>query len=102
MTFAEAVSRSSSHPHAQECQRSSKVFLRIVPQLGQVCDVFDGFTKTTVRPAFAALTTTICVNVLHPASKIDLFKPALAAAPFGRQVPFPSCLGLGVAVRLLV
>jgi hypothetical protein len=84
MTFAEAVSRSSSHPHTQECQRSSKVFLRIVPQLGQVCDVFEGFTKTTIRPALAALTTTICVNALHPASKIDEFKPAFAAAPLSR------------------
>ena len=30
-----------------------------------------------MRPAFAASTLTICVNVLHPASRIDLFNPAL-------------------------
>ena len=40
-----------------------------------------GFTKTTVRPAHAALTLTITVNVLHPASKIDLFNPVFALAP---------------------
>ena len=31
MTFADAVSRSSSHPQRQECHRSSKVFLRTAP-----------------------------------------------------------------------
>ncbi len=95
MTFADAVSRSSSHPHSQECHRSSNVFLRTVPQWGQVCDVLDGSTKTTLRPAHAALTLTIAVNVLHPASKIDLFNPALALAPLGRYFPFSSCLPCG-------
>ena len=47
----------------------------------------------------AAVTLTICVNVLRPASKIDLFNPALAAAPLGRYFPFPSCLGAGAFVR---
>lgn len=36
MTLADAVSRSSSHPHSQECHRSSMVFLRMFPQLGQI------------------------------------------------------------------
>src|SRR6266566_9202023 len=84
ITFADAVSRSSSHPHTQECHRSSNVFLRMVPQLGHICDVLDGSTKMTVRPAHAALTLTICVNVLHPVSRIDLFTPAFAAAPLGK------------------
>src|SRR5258708_38808405 len=88
MTFADAVSRSSSHPHGQECHRSSSVFLRMVPQLGQICDVLDGSTKMMVRPAHAALTLTISVNVLHPASRIDLFSPAFALAPLGKYDPF--------------
>src|SRR5437763_12033862 len=99
MTFADAVSRSSSHPHSQACQRSSSVFLRTVPQLGQIWDVLEGSTKMTVRPAHAALTLTIWVNVLHPASRIDLFNPAFAAAPLGRYFPFSSCLGAGAFVR---
>ena len=101
MTFADAVSRSSSHPHAQECHRSSNVFLRMVPQLGHICDVLYGFTQMTVRPAHAALTLTISVNVFHPASKIDLFNPAFALAPFGRYFPFSSCFGAGAFVRFL-
>src|SRR5437879_2033934 len=48
MTFAEAVSRSSSHPHAQECQRSSKIFLRIVPQLGAVGNYDDYLVQELV------------------------------------------------------
>ena len=59
-----AASRSGSHPHAQACHRSSNVFLRMVPQLGQIWDVLDGSTKITVRPAHAALTLTISVNVV--------------------------------------
>src|SRR5256714_15375436 len=101
MTFADAVSRSSSHPHSQECHRSSNVFLRMVPQLGQICDVLDGSTKMTVRPAHAALTLTIAVNVLHPASRMDLFNPAFALAPFGRYFPFSSCFAAGAFVRFL-
>ena len=71
----------------------------MVSQLGHICDVLDGSTKMTVRPAHAALTLTICVNVLHPASKIDLFNPAFAAAPLGTYFPFSSCLGAGAFVR---
>jgi hypothetical protein len=102
ITFADAVSRSSSHPHSQECHRSSHVFLRMVWQLGHLCEVLDGSTKMTLRPAHAALTLTICVNVLHPASKMDLFHPAFAAAPLGTYFPFSSCLGAGAFVRGLV
>jgi hypothetical protein len=47
----------------------------------------NGFTKMTVRPAHAALTLTISVNVLHPASKILLLSPAFAAAPNLRKNP---------------
>src|SRR5581483_10740975 len=102
MTFADAVSRSSSHPHSQECHRSSNVFLRMVPQLGQICDVLDGFTKITVRPAHAALTLTIPVNVLHPASRILLFNPAFEARPLGRNLLVSSsCLGAGARVKFL-
>src|SRR2546430_14624335 len=101
MTFAEDVSRSISAPQAQECHRSSNAFLRTVPQLGQICDVLDGSTKMTVRPAHAALTLTIPVNVLHPASRILLFNSAFAAAPLGIYFPFSSCLGAGALVRIL-
>jgi hypothetical protein len=100
MNFADAVSRSSLHPHSQECHRSSSVFLRIVPQFGQVCDVLDGSTKRTVRPALAALTLVIFMNMPHPASRILLFSPAFALAPFGRYFPVASsCLGCGALTR---
>jgi hypothetical protein len=87
MTFAEAVSRSSSHPHSQECQRSERSFWRTLPQFGQICEVFLGFTKRTARPAHAALTCSISVNRPHPASEILLFNPPLAAAPLGMYCP---------------
>src|SRR5258708_525623 len=101
MSFAELVSLSSSVPHAQECHRSDRSFLTTAPHPEQSCDVIYGFTKTTVRPAHAALTLTISVNVLHPASRIDLFNPAFAAAPLGRYFPFSSCFGAGAFVRFL-
>ena len=64
-----------------------------------ICEVLNGSTKITVRPAHAALTLTISVNVLHPASKIDLFNPAFALAPLGKYCPFSSCFGAGALVR---
>src|SRR5215469_2154275 len=39
ITFADAVSLSNSHPHVHECQRSSSVFGRRVPQVGHMCEV---------------------------------------------------------------
>src|ERR1700736_6432548 len=65
MSFAELVSRSRLVPQSQVCQRSARVFLTTAPHPEQSCDVIDGFTKRTVRPALAALATTIPVNVLH-------------------------------------
>src|SRR2546427_9577297 len=88
-------------PHAQLCPLNAGYFLTTAPHPEQSCDVRNGFTKTTVRPAHAALTLTIAVNVLHPASKIDLFNPAFALAPFGRYFPFSSCFGAGAFVRFL-
>ncbi len=102
MTCAAAVSRSSLHPQGQECHRSSNVFLQSVPQLGQICDVPFGSTNMIVRPAHAALTLTICVKVLHPASRILLLSPALAAAPLERYLPCSSCLGTGAFVLRLI
>src|SRR5207247_10883359 len=87
----------------KECHRSSNVFLRMVPQSGQRCDDLDGSTKMTVRPAHAALTFTISVKVLHPASRMLLFSPAFALAPLGRYWPVSSfCLGFGLFVRFFV
>src|SRR6266705_1190054 len=103
MSFAELVSRSSSVPHVHECHRSDRSFLTTVPHPEHSCDVRNGFTKTTVRPAHAALTLTISVNVLHPASRIDLFNPAFALAPLGRNFPVSSsCFGFGLLVRFFV
>src|SRR5436309_2468343 len=102
MSFAELVSRSSSVPHEQLCHRSERSFLTTAPHPEQSCDVMNGFTKTTVRPAHAALTLTIAVNVLHPASKILLLSPAFALAPLGKNFPVvSSCLGAGAFVRFL-
>jgi hypothetical protein len=47
MTFTEAVSRPSSHPHSQLCHRSERSFLRTFPQLGQIWLVLCG---ETLRP----------------------------------------------------
>jgi len=55
--MAAFVSLSSSHPHSQECQRSSRDFLRTVPHCEQTCEVERGFTNNTARPAYAALLT---------------------------------------------
>ena len=55
MTLPDAVSRSISAPHSHACQRSSSVFLRTFPHPGQICEVYLGFTNTTVLPAHAAL-----------------------------------------------
>src|SRR6266516_4387627 len=46
-----------------------------------------GFTSTTRRPASAALPVRMLVNCAQPASRIDLFSPALARAWLGRNVP---------------
>jgi len=55
-----------------------------------------------VRPAHAASVLTILVKVDHPASRILLFNPDLAAAPLGRYFPFSSCLGFGRFVKFSV
>jgi hypothetical protein len=68
MSFAELVSLSSSVPQLQLCHRSDRSFLTTAPHPEQSCDVMNGFTKTTVRPAHAALMLTISVKVAHPAS----------------------------------
>src|SRR5581483_2260981 len=103
MIFAEAVSRSSSHPHSQECHRSSSVFRRTLPHPGQICEVYLGSTKMTVRPAHAALAESISVNMPHPASKILLFNPPFATAPLGTYRPVSSSsLGFGRLIRFFV
>src|SRR6266567_725180 len=102
MSFAELVSRSSSVPHSHLCQRSASSFLTTAPHPEHSCDVMKGFTKMTVRPAHAALTLTISVNVAHPASRIDWLSPAFALAPLGKYCPVvSSCLGAGAFVRFL-
>src|SRR5947207_7340534 len=89
-------------PHEQLCHRSDRSFLTTTPHPEQRCDVMNGFTKSTVRPAHAALTLTISVKVAHPASKIDVFNPAFALAPLGKYWPIASsCLGAGAFVRFL-
>src|SRR5215469_8488998 len=101
MTLPELVSRSSSQPHSQLCQRSSNVFLRIFPHPEQIWLVYLGSTNTVVRPAHAALTLTSVVKILQPASAMDLFSPAFAAAPLGKYCPVSSsCFGLGALIRL--
>src|SRR6266852_5669983 len=103
MSFAELVSLSSSVPHEQLCHRSDRSFLTTAPHPEHRCDVINGLTKMTVRPAHAALTLTISVKVAHPASKILLFSPAFAAAPLGRYCPVSSsCFAFGRFVRFFV
>src|SRR5947209_7630302 len=57
------------------------------PQRWQLRLVPAGFTSTTRRPASAALPVRMLVNCAQPASRIDLFSPALARAWLGRNVP---------------
>src|ERR1700736_6518642 len=102
MLRAALVSLSSSVPHGQECQRSERSFLPSAPRPEQTCDVLNGLTKITLRPALAALTLTIFVKVDHPVSRIDLLSPAFAAAPLGKYFPCSSCLGAGALVRFFV
>src|SRR4249919_545232 len=97
MLMAALISRSNTTPQCTQLwTRSAKSLCG--PSLWhceQICEVLKGSTKITVRPAHAALTLTNSVNVLHPASKIDLFNPALVLAPLGTYCPFSSCLGAG-------
>src|ERR1700730_4068535 len=62
----------------------------------QIWLVFRGFTnRTVVCPALSALTRTIPMKLLHPASAILLLSPPFAAAPLGRYFPSESCFGFG-------
>src|SRR6266536_2049278 len=100
MFFAALWSRSREQPQEHSCHRSSKSFWTIAPQPLHVWLVYLGETNSTREPAHAALLSTICWNLPQPASKMDLFRPALALAPLGRYCPVASsCLGLG---RLLM
>src|SRR6266516_709331 len=57
------------------------------PQRWQPMLVPAGFTSTTRRPASAALPVRMLMNWAQPASRIDLFSPALARALLVRNVP---------------
>src|SRR6266849_10712735 len=103
MLIAALVSRSSSQPHSQLCQRSSRSFLRTVPHCEQTWEVYLGLTFRTSRPAHAALCETICWNWPHPASRMLLLSPDFAAAPLGRYWPVSSsCFGLARLLMLVI
>ncbi|SRR6266487_2882652 len=104
MLMAALVSLSRTAPQCTHvCVRSDKSLCGPSSRhCEQICDVLYGFTKMTVRPALAALTTHICVNMPHPASCMLLFNPAFALAPFGTYFPSSSCFGFGRFVRLAV
>ncbi|KOG56758.1 hypothetical protein ADK75_06460 [Streptomyces virginiae] len=81
----------------------SAVLGRDVPAFsGQVREVLQGSTATIVRPALSALLVRIVRNTLHPMSWIDLFGPALAAAPLGRKPPALSGSGFGFGARTML
>src|SRR5262249_54128538 len=71
------------------------------PQRWQPVLVPAGFTCTTRRRASAALPVRMLVNWAQPASRIDLFSPALARAWLARNLPGFSESGLG-AGRLVI
>src|SRR5450631_4458375 len=104
MFLAAFKSRSSSQPHSgQECHRTVRSFGTREPQPLQACVVLRGFTLTTVQPASSALLAHSRVKVPQAASRILLFRPPLAAAPLGRNVPVSSSfLGLGVTLMFLI
>src|SRR5712692_2260010 len=100
MLRAPLWSRSREQPQEHSCQRSSNSFWTIAPQPLHLWLVYLGETNRTREPAHAALFTHICWNCPQPASKMDLFMPALALAPLGIYCPVASsCFGLG---RLLI
>src|ERR1051326_7885775 len=88
-------SRSSEQPHAQECQRSSRSLWTMAPHWLQSWLVYVGSTNTTRRPALSALALQKDWHWPQPASRIDWFNPALAAAPLGRYSPSWSGSGFG-------
>src|SRR5437899_11036273 len=100
MFMAALWSLSSEQPQEHVCHRSSNPFCTIAPQPLHLWLVYLGETNRTREPAHAALLSQICWNCPQPASRILLFRPAFALAPFGRYCPVvSSCLGLG---RLLI
>src|SRR5215831_12266724 len=100
MLIAALWSRSREQPQEHSCHRSSNSFWTLAPHPLQSWLVYLGETNRTCEPAHSALFTVICWNCPQPASRIDLFRPALALAPFGKYCPVSSsCLGFG---RLLM
>jgi len=71
-------SRSREQPQEHSCHRSSNSFLTIAPQPLHIWLVYLGETNRTREPAHSALFTHIRWNCPQPASKMDLFRPALA------------------------
>src|SRR4029077_3052125 len=63
--------------------------------------VLAGFTDTTRRPALSALAVRMFANCAQPASRIDLLRPALAVATFGRNAPALSGSGFGAGRRVM-
>src|SRR5450631_828610 len=100
MLRAAFSSRSNSHPHSgHECHRTVRSLGTSEPQSLQACVVLRAETLTTVQPASSALLAHSRVKVPQAASKILLFRPPLAAAPLGRNVPVSSSfLDVGVAL----
>src|SRR5450631_2472607 len=104
MLRAAFSSRSNSHPHSgHECHRTVRSLGTSEPQSLQACVVLRGDTLTTVQPASSALLAHSRVKVPQAASRILLFRPPFAAAPFGKNFfVSSSCLGLGVALMFLI
>src|SRR5216684_8605992 len=84
MFSAALWSLSSEQPQEHSCHRSSNSFWTIAPQPLHIWLVYFGETNSIREPAHAALFLQICWNCPQPASRMDLLRPALALAPFGR------------------
>src|SRR5215469_6928111 len=101
MFLAAFSSRSNIRPQeGQTWVRTERLFSTCSPHLLQSWLVYAGGTATTRRPAHAALPSRMVRNWAHPASWIDLLRPALLLAPLGRYPPEPS--GLGAGRRLML
>src|SRR5206468_1302478 len=87
MFLAALWSLSREQPQEQECHRSSNSFWTSAPQPLHIWLVYLGETNSTREPAHSALFLQICWNCPQPASKIALFRPALALAPLGKYCP---------------
>src|SRR5262249_42229948 len=95
-------SRSRISPQVgQTCVRTERLFSTRSPHPLQSWEVYAGGTACTRFPAHSALKARITRKLYHPASLIDLFRPAFALAPLCAYPPVPPGFAWRRRLRLL-